>query len=97
MISASFTRRAVRIILFFSWKYKKSVMSVFNNQKRSLAFFICGYAVELYFLNRNGKTLLPPSLYTHYSTSCRQPGVVKLPQVPKSSKPMSEDVISITR
>ena len=28
-------------------------MSVFNNQKRSSAFFICGYAVELYFLYRN--------------------------------------------
>ena len=53
MISATFIRRAVRIILFFSWIYKKSVMSVFNNQKRSLAFFICGYAVELYFLYRN--------------------------------------------
>ena len=53
MISATFTRGAVRIILFFSWIHKKSVMSVFNNQKRSLEFFICGYAVELYFLYRN--------------------------------------------
>ena len=48
MISATFTRGAVRIILFFSWIHKKSVMSVFNNQKRSLEFFICGYAVDTF-------------------------------------------------
>ena len=34
MISATYTRWAVRIILFFSWIYKKSVMTVFNNQTK---------------------------------------------------------------
>ena len=43
--------RAVRILLFLWWIYKRSVMPVFNN-KRSFAFLICSYAVELYFLCR---------------------------------------------
>ena len=91
--------RAVRILLFLSWIYKRSVMPVFNN-KRSFAFLICSYAVELYFLcrkKRMGKRSYLPSLIILYFTSCRQPGVVKLPQVPKSRKPISENLITIEK
>ena len=74
-------------------------MPVFNN-KRSFTFLICSYAVELYFLYRNkrmGKRFYLPSLITLYFNACRQPGVVKLPQVPKSRKPISENLISIEK
>ena len=71
MISATYTRWAVRIILFFSWIYKESVMTVFNNQTKFI--------------------------HPLFHFMSRQPGVVKLPQVPKSRKPISEDLISIMR
>ena len=81
--------------------HKKSVMPqhVFND-KRSFINLQLRCRIIILFVPMNkrlGKRSYLPSFNTLYCTSCRQPGVVKLPQVPKSRKPISEHLISITR
>ena len=96
-----FTRRVVRILLFFSWIYKKSIMPVFND-KRSLILFInlqlrCRILINFGTqIKEWEKALISHFFHTLYCTPCRQSGVVKLPQVPKSRKSISEHLISIT-